>query len=166
MTILEQKCPSCGAPGSTRVCAFCGTLLVVPVDTADEKEALDDFHHLLTGQAEKEKQVLFLQHGFIPDDPSNLIDAGIRSVALVDYDSNETEPGNAAANRLRAITLKLKLMNTTPEVNRAIKEFESVLGKHEHIEQRESIVGWIMVTILAFLLMFGCIFLIVVFLVG
>ncbi|MCP4142616.1 MAG: hypothetical protein GY755_20445 [Chloroflexi bacterium] len=165
MSRLKENCPSCGAPGAGRICEFCGTLLAVPINTSEEKEALNDFHHLLAGQDEAEKRVAFLQHGFIPEDPSNLIDAGVRSVALIDFNADEDEPGNAAANRLRAIMLKLKIMEApTPDITRAISEFERVLNKHEHIEKRDSIIGWVLLAVIGIVLIGACFFAIAVML--
>lgn len=151
-------CPACGAPNDTKVCAFCGTLLTTLINTREEREALDEFHRLLAQQTEDEKRVEFLQNGFIPEDSDNLIDAGIRSVALIDMNSGYDNLSNGAANRLRAITLKLKIMEPTPEISRAVSEFTTLIDTHTKDERRDGITTWIAIVVVVFLVLGACMF--------
>jgi hypothetical protein len=111
----------------------------------------------LAKQTEPEKKAEFIQHGFIPENSDNLIDAGVRSVALIDFNmDDDDEPSNSASNRLRAITLKLRIMESTPEISRAVAEFETVLKKHDRSERNSNFVTWFFIVFIGIMLLIGC----------
>ena len=128
---MEQTaCQHCGGASQGLVCAFCGTLLNPTQDAATEEHALNDFHGLLV-TATPEKQARLLRHGFLPDSPQVLIEAGLRTMLLLRTDSAFSEVAAGAAGRLRTLGSKLRVLPETDESRRALKEFDAALREHE-----------------------------------
>jgi hypothetical protein len=126
----QPACPHCGGASQGLVCSFCGALLTPTQDSGTQKRALDDFHGLLAN-ATPESQAKLLRHGFLPDSPHVLIEAGLRTMLLLQTDSAFSEVATGAAGRLKTIESKLRLLPESDESRKALKEFDAALRDHE-----------------------------------
>ncbi len=133
----QAACPHCGGASQGLVCAFCGTLLHPTQDAETEERALNDFHGLLV-TATPENQARLLRHGFLPDSPSVLIEAGLRTLLLLRTDNAYSEVATCAAGRLRTLGSKLRVLPETDESRRALKEFDVALRDHERADAKNS----------------------------
>ena len=130
---MEDTCKNCGAPAEGRVCAFCGSALIVLDSKEEEKNALNEYTEALV-KADKDTQIKMLRGGFLPTDPEVLIDAGMRLITMIEAESISPEPGVSAENRLLTIKTKLELVEQTTQVVAARKRFDELLrGKKNEV---------------------------------
>jgi hypothetical protein len=135
-------CPGCGAPVSTVICTYCGTLTSKVENLDSERRALDEFHHLLARETDKEKQGALLRHGFIPENAPNIIEAGLRCATYTGgWKSSSGEPAASALTRLRSLIIRLKIAPETPETRRALQEFETILENQRAIDRKALLAG-------------------------
>ena len=123
-------CTRCGAKEQTgRLCAYCGSLLGAAASVEEQRAALDELQRLLAATTSVDARRKLLQTGYLPDDEGLLVQAGVSVVPLVEF----ANAGDAAAARLSAIALKLKLLSApAPATQKAIGEFEARCREHEH----------------------------------
>lgn len=121
------SCTNCGATIAGRVCAFCGTLDGAEGGRAEEPLAIAELHRFIS-EATPEHAAKLLLHGFLPAAPETLIDAGTRTLVLLD-EGSFSALGKAAARRLDAIAVKLKVSEGGPAAERAAAEFEARVAK-------------------------------------
>ncbi|RPH62382.1 MAG: hypothetical protein EHM81_02395 [Chloroflexi bacterium] len=138
----SSTCPGCGAPASTVICPYCGTLTAKVDDLEAERRALDAFHHLIATEKDKEKQGALFRHGFIPQHTPNLIEAGLRCATFTGgWNLSTSEPTTSALLRLRSLVIRLKIAPNTVEARRAIHEFEAILNRQSSIDRRALLTG-------------------------
>ncbi len=136
-------CASCGAALAGRVCAYCGVLAVVPDGVEAESLAVSELHRHLH-EATPERAASLLVHAFLPSAPAALVDAGTRTLPLLD-DAMTTDPvARSAAKRLEAIAAKLRIVGagaTVAEQGAAVFEarvarFQAALRAEEASSNR------------------------------
>jgi hypothetical protein len=132
----QSVCQQCGAAVKGYICEYCGSLRQATLDRAAEKEALNELHNIIAAQTEDETKSKLLRNGFIPDAPDVLIESGIRSIALIDLHNTTETVSVGAAQRLRAITAKLRLMGESGQASDALREFEQILQQIAKDNQR------------------------------
>lgn len=145
--MAEQKCPSCGATSSGRVCTYCGSRMPgVDGDSA----ALEEYFELVRSAEDKQLEEL-LTHGFIPKGEDNLIKAGLACVPLLDSNlaKDEGDPAEAAVKRLRAIISQLNIQGESEKSRKAVIEFEQHVEQFLRSARRETLLGCVLLTAIA-----------------
>lgn len=137
MSRSELHCDSCGAPFSGFICEHCGKLAAHLESAADENRALDEFHKQLQALKPKEQSKWLLESGFLPDNREVLIEAGIYCVPLL----KNSAIYDAAASRLEAIVLKLKLTADDTKAQRAVEDFRAHLKQYQKEKRTEAALG-------------------------
>ncbi len=146
MSRSEHHCDSCGAPYSGFICEHCGKLATHLESAADENRALDEFHKQLQKLKPKEQSQWLLESGFLPDNKEVLIEAGIYCVPFL----KNSAIYDAAASRLEAISLKLKLTADDPKAVRAVESFQAHIKQYKKEKRTEAALGMgCLLTILA-----------------
>jgi hypothetical protein len=136
MNQLKANCDSCGAPANGLICEHCGKPTAHLANAADENRALDEFHALLQN-LKPEEQRDWLTSGFIPDNKEVLIEAGIYCLPFL-----KTIPTyGAAASRLEAIILKLKLMHGDQRARQAVEDFEAQIATYKSTKRSDDLLG-------------------------
>jgi hypothetical protein len=136
MEQLKANCDSCGAPAKGVICAHCGKPTAHLADAADENRALDEFHKLLQ-KLEPEEQRNWMTSGFIPDHKEVLIEAGIYCLPFL----KTMSAYDAAASRLEAIILKLKLMHGDQQARQAIEDFTAQIAAYKSAKRSDDLLG-------------------------
>jgi hypothetical protein len=147
---VETKCGSCGAPVGGLICEHCGNLAARLDNAVEENQALDEYHKLLGKLKPEEQRNWLLESGFLPDNREILIEAGIYCVPLL----KKISLYDAAAARLEAIILKLKLMPESVQTRRAVADFQAKIEQYKLDKRKDDIYG------------FGCLLLILAALVA
>jgi hypothetical protein len=130
----KANCDSCGAPAKGLICEHCGKPTIYLVNAADENQALDEYHKLIQ-KLKPEEQRDWLASGFIPDSKEILIEAGIyclpflKNMALYD----------AAASRLEAVILKLKLMPNDQQTRQAVEDFQAKIESYKSTKRKDAL---------------------------
>lgn len=138
---MASSCDRCGAEIAGLVCRACGARLGKASDVEAERKALDELHLHLSG-AEPTAQHKLLATGFIPDHAPNLVEAGLRCVALLDSHDTTSPTSKGAVGRLSAIVAKLRIVGETPETTRALQEFAARVDDWKGRDRRlDRIVG-------------------------
>ncbi len=139
----QTTCPNCGAPVSRAICQYCGTQVVPNLSLDEQKQALDIYHGLLAAKNRPE-QLNLLRSGFLPDAPEVLVEAGLRCVPLME-DTTDSKLNEAAAARLRAIVLKLKLggqaSSAATTISSAVTEFEKQIEQQQKLSSYRALAG-------------------------
>ncbi|HYO90592.1 MAG TPA: hypothetical protein VEQ40_03120 [Pyrinomonadaceae bacterium] len=152
MSQPETNCNSCGAPISGLICGHCGKLTSRLNNAADENHALDEYHKLLQSRTPEEQRSWLLESGFLPDNREALIEAGIYCVPLL----KKISLYDAAAARLEAIILKLKLMPHNEQTRRAVADFQSKIEQYKLDKRKDDVLGFgCLLLILAAIVAFG-----------
>lgn len=138
MSQAETTCSSCGAPVGGLICAHCGQLTAQLNNAADENHALDEYHKLLQSQTPEQQRNRLLESGFLPDNREVLIEAGIYCVPLL----KKISLYDAAAARLEAIILKLKLMPESGQTRRAVEDFQAKIEQYKLEKRKDDIYGF------------------------
>ncbi|MBI5622194.1 MAG: hypothetical protein HY924_00300 [Elusimicrobia bacterium] len=141
------RCARCGAAAPGLVCSYCGALAAGPESGELERRALEEFCGLLQGR-DAEGQAKLLESGYLPSSPVALIEAGVRCVPFVQGD-RLNRSAEAAARRLEAVTVKLRLLPQTEETRRAVSEFEAMVREFRKAEASDLFWG---LTVLGILL--------------
>lgn len=141
---MSVSCSNCGASQSGNVCEYCGTLLTSLESLDAERKALARLHECIS-EADTDRQKRLLRNGFLPTYPEVLVDAGLRCVPLVNEAEIANEPRESAILRLRMIVAKLTLLQHTPEIDRAIAQFEESLDRFAASEKTYTIVGAVLI---------------------
>lgn len=157
--MTETICLQCSAPLNGLVCEYCGSLANLHMNRDEEMQALTEYHNILLKLEEKpEAEIKMLSKGFIPSNPDVLIEAGVRVIPLIDFTNTSDDVVEAAARRLDAISLKLRLLPPTPEIARALKEFEPVAEDFKVTHKRQDKVFTIWATIFIAIMVMACLF--------
>ena len=136
MDQLQDKCDSCGAHVKGLICEHCGKPTAHLASAADENRALDEFHKLLQ-KLKPEEQRNWLTSGFIPDNKEVLIEAGINCLPFL----KTMSVNEAAAARLEAIILKLKLMHGDEQAREAIEDFKAGIAAYKSAKLSDNLLG-------------------------
>ncbi len=136
--MAEQACVGCGATSAgVFVCHFCGVPVKPLTDPASQRQALDELHGRL---ASDDPPAKLLDNAFVPDDPRVLIEAGLRLLPVLENAAGES----AAAGRMRAIIVKLRLLGDDPALAKAAVEFQEALDAYRRSDRQ---MGYILGTI-------------------
>jgi hypothetical protein len=138
--MAQAKCAHCGAALDGPVCKYCGVATGAVEELDRQRRALDEFHNRLVS-LDKGEQVKLLKSGFMPDHNIVLIDAGLRCVSLLSDSPTNIAIGDAAALRLEAIVMKLKLKPSDYETEKAIARFSERLKEYKAQGNRDTIYG-------------------------
>jgi hypothetical protein len=136
MDQLKSICDSCGAPARGLICEHCGKPTAHLENAAAENRALDEYHELLQ-KLKPEEQRLWLESGFIPDSPEVLIEAGIYCLPFL----KNMALYEAAASRLEAVILKLKLMPGGRQTRQAVEDFQAKIEEYKSTRTKDNIMG-------------------------
>jgi hypothetical protein len=153
---IPINCTKCGALTTMIICEYCGTLSREIPDQDYEKQALLQFHELLSRQP-TDNLAKFIQNGFIPDQMPLLIDAGICIIPYINMQGREAVGSNDAITRLRTIIVKLKMFNESPVSRKAIQQFEGVIRHSERSGRLIYLSGLLVILIICILV--PCLFL-------
>lgn len=134
---LEANCDSCGAPVKGFICGHCGALTARLKSAADENRALDEYHGQLQKLKPQEQSKWLLESGFLPDSPEVLIEAGIYCVPFL----KNMSVYDAAAARLEAVILKLKLLPYEGQTRRAIEDFQNQIAEYKRQKKKDDLLG-------------------------
>lgn len=93
-------------------------------DPEQELELLEKFHSEVASR-EGEAQASLIRNGYLPDSESGLIEAGVRCIPLVQ--EGHLPVADAAAARLEAVVFKLRRLQETLEVRKAVEQFEALI---------------------------------------
>lgn len=136
MDQLKANCDSCGAPCKGLICEHCGKPTAHLANAADENRALDEYHKLIQ-KLKPEEQRDWLTSGFIPDNKEVLIEAGIYCLPFL----KTMSAYDAAASRLEAIILKLKLMHGDQQARQAIEDFKAQITAYKSTKRSDDFLG-------------------------
>jgi hypothetical protein len=137
MNQTKANCDSCGAPAHGLICEHCGKPTAHLANVADENRALDEYHRLLQN-LKPEEQRNWLTSGFIPDSKGVLIEAGIYCLPFL----KTMSVYDAAASRLEAVILKLKLMPGDEETRRAVEDFQAKIKSYKLAKRKDDLLGF------------------------
>ena len=138
--MVQAKCAHCGAALDGLVCKYCGAASSATEDLEKQKRALEEYHGLFVSR-DDDALVKLLKNGFLPDHGTLLIDAGLRCVSMLDDSAVDYKVTDAAALRLEAIVMKLKLKVPDRENEKAIEMFSAKLKEHKASGNRDAIYG-------------------------
>lgn len=134
----NTACKSCGSDGRGRVCHFCGTLLSVIESPEAEADAIAELHVAITEAPDDPARARLLANGPLPDDRDVLIDSALRASQLLDPKNYASETPNAAARRIEAVCMKLRVLAPSdPVADRAVAELEAKLSRHTKVVAKE-----------------------------
>lgn len=131
-----MKCRACGAESSGFVCLHCGTSLAPTTSASDEARATEELHQAVVHAKTDEERARILANGPIPDHTAEIVDAALRSAALLDPKKYATEVPTAAIARIESMRAKLRLLGEDAadrEIENRIKRYHVEAG----IESRE-----------------------------
>lgn len=131
-----ENCTYCGAQiiNSRFICPYCGSYISQTHSPQEEKSALIELHSIIV-QSPKEKQIDIIRNGFLPDNTPVLIDAGVRTVAMIDTKEPNDDRNLAAVSRLESIILKLSFAEKNNDTTYAIKVFKNTISKFNRYDR-------------------------------
>jgi hypothetical protein len=144
----EATCRACGAETSGYVCLFCGAPLAVATDATSERQALEELHQAIVHATEDEQRARILANGAIPDDDRVLVDAGLRTAALLDPERYVDQMPGAAIARIESIRAKLRMRSNAA----ADRELGARVAEYQRGAARESSTGFKIVLVIGVLL--------------
>ena len=157
--MIETTCHQCNAPLNGLVCEYCGSLANLHMNRDEEMQALTEYHNILLKPEEKpEEEVKMLSKGFIPLNPEVLIEAGIRLMPLIDLTNTGDDVVEAAARRLDAISLKLRLLPDMPEITQALEEFETFMKEFKALHAKQYREGGVIAVLMVVFVIAACLF--------
>lgn len=157
--MTETNCLQCSAPLNGLICEYCGSLANLHMNRDEEMQALTEYHNILLKLEEKpEAEIKMLSKGFIPSNPDVLIEAGIRVMPLIDLTNTGDDVVEAAARRLDAISLKLRLLPDTPEITQALNEFETFTEAFKVLHKKQDKEAGILVALILVFIIAACLF--------
>ena len=136
MDQLNVDCDSCGAPCKGLICEHCGKPTSHLSNAADENRALDEYHKLIQ-KLKPEEQRNWLISGFIPDNKEVLIEAGIYCLPFL----KSSSLNDAAASRLEAVALKLKLISRDEHTRQAVADFQANIRSYKLAKRKDDLLG-------------------------
>jgi hypothetical protein len=150
--MTKPNCPHCGAAFTGLICDYCGALAGMTSTAEEQRKALEELHQLIT-KCPRERQILLIKNGYLPDDTTALIDAGLKCLPLMDDDEAKADRSDASARRLEAVIAKLKLRPPDGEISQALVIFKERLDRNTRHKNRDialglSIFGGLAVTII------------------
>jgi hypothetical protein len=131
-----NNCDSCGALVHGLICEHCGKPTAHLANAAEENRALDEYHRLLQN-LKPEEQRNWLASGFIPDNREVLIEAGIYCLPLL----KTMSVYEAAALRLEAVIVKLKLMPADRQTLLALEDFQAKIENYKSTKRKDDLLG-------------------------
>lgn len=134
-----KNCQKCGAQTASMICEYCGAMAVLSQEAKDEKAGLEEFCRLLQTK-DAPAQAKLLETGYLPSIPPVLIEAGVRCVPLIRA-GHADALADSALRRLETVVLKLKLLEPSSEIRRAIAEFEPVIRDFKARESSDTFWG-------------------------
>ena len=134
---MKDNCDFCGAPARGLICEHCGKPTAHLESAVDENRALDEYHKYLHELKPQDQRNWLLSSGFIPDNRQVLIEAGIYCVPLL----KNMAIYDAAAARLEAIILKLKMVENDEQARRAVEDFHAEIEKYKAQKRSDNILG-------------------------
>lgn len=137
----QTNCHKCGASIDALVCRYCGTIRESTVDAKKQRLAIEELHNHVSNEIDDEKKNTLLRNGYLPDDSSVLIEAGLKCVPLTDYQGVSALVAQASAQRLEAIIVKLRLAPETKEITKAIQELDGVVRKYREEDRKSTFLG-------------------------
>ena len=126
---MSLNCANCNAPLSGHICDYCGTK-AGDSQIETEKKKLASFHQCVK-DSDPEKRHESLAHGYMPESPEVLLEAGFNMVPLIKSDELSYDNTKAAVARLQAIVTRLKSAEQTDAIAKAIVEFDEVIARYE-----------------------------------
>lgn len=157
--MTKTTCLQCSAPLNGLVCEYCGSLANLHMNQDEEMQALTEYHNILLKLEEKpEAEIKILSNGFIPSNPDVLIEAGVRMIPIIDLTNTYDDVVEAASRRLDAISLRLRLLPDTPEITRALKEFETFTEEFNVLHKKQSKETNILIALLLVFIIAACLF--------
>ena len=138
--MTKPTCPHCGAAFTGLICDFCGALAGMTSTVAEQRKALEELHQLIV-KCPRERQVMLIKNGYLPDESGPLIDAGLKCISLMDDDEVKPDRSDAAARRLEAVIVKLRLRPPDQEVSRALVLFKERLDRNTRHKNRDIALG-------------------------
>lgn len=157
--MIETTCHQCNAPLNGFVCEYCGSLANLYMNREEEMQALTEYHNILLKLEEKpEEEIKMLSKGFIPSNPDVLIEAGIRVMPLIDLTNTGDDVVEAAARRLDAISLKLRLLPDGSESTRALQEFDTFTEEFKLLHKKQDREGGIIAVLMILFMIAACLF--------
>jgi uncharacterized Zn finger protein (UPF0148 family) len=146
--MTKNNCPHCGAVFTGLICDYCGALAGMTSTPEEQRKALEELHNLIA-RSPRERQVALLKNGYLPDDTAALIDAGLKCVSLMDDDEVRADRTDAAARRLDAVVIKLRLRPPDSEISHALKLFKERIDKNNHAKFWYGFLGFSIFGVLA-----------------
>lgn len=157
--MIETTCLQCNAPLNGLICEYCGSLANLHMNRDEEMQALTEYHNILLKLEEKpEDEIKMLSKGFIPLNPDVLIEAGIRLMPLIDLTNTGDDVVEAAARRLDAISLKLRLLPDMPEITQALEEFETFTKEFKVLHTKQYREGGVIAVLMIVFVIAACLF--------
>ena len=157
--MIKTTCLQCNAPLNGLVCEYCGSLANLHMNRDEEMQALTEYHNILLKLEEKpEDEIKMLSKGFIPSNPEVLVEAGIRVMPLIDLTNTGDDVVEAAARRLDAISLKIRLLPDMPESKRALQEFETFIEEFKLLHKKQDREGGIIAVLMLVFMLAVCLF--------
>ena len=138
--MTKPNCPHCGAAFTGLICDYCGALAGMTSTVAEQRQALEELHQLIV-KCPRERQVLLIKNGYLPDETAPLIDAGLKCISLMDDDEVKADRSDAAARRLESVIAKLKLRPPDGEISRALVLFKERLDRNTRNKNRDTAIG-------------------------
>ncbi|MBI5804564.1 hypothetical protein HZA73_00810 [candidate division TA06 bacterium] len=138
--MTKPNCPHCGAAFTGLICDYCGALAGTTSTVEEQRRAIEELHKLIANSP-REKQVLLIKNGYLPDDTAALIDAGLKCISLMDEDEIKQDRTDAAARRLESVIVKLELRPGDAETTRALLRFRERVDKNTRHKNRDVALG-------------------------
>ena len=143
------KCEQCGALVGGLVCGYCGAVPGSVGGIDEQQRALEQYHALLRSR-DRNTRIRLLGSGFLPDYSKLLIDAGLTCVSLIDDFGFGVS--DAAAQRLEAIIMKLRLLPQDRETQKAIALLQEKSDQHKARSEKDTTRGLIAIAVFISLL--------------
>lgn len=157
--MIETTCLQCNARLNGLVCEYCGSLANLHMNRDEEMQALTEYHNILLKlEEEPDDEIKMLSKGFIPSNPDVLIEAGIRVMPLIDLTNTGDDVVEAAARRLDAIRLKLRLLPDMPETRQALEAFETFAEEFKILHKKQDREGGIIAVLMLVFVIAACLF--------
>jgi hypothetical protein len=138
--MTKPNCPHCGAAFTGLICDYCGALAGMTSTVAEQRQALEELHQLIT-KSPRERQVLLIKNGYLPDETAPLMDAGLKCISLMDDNEVKADRSDAAARRLEAVIAKLRLRPKDDEITKALQLFKERLDRNTRNKNRDTAIG-------------------------
>jgi hypothetical protein len=156
--MTSNKCRFCGGTYLGLICDFCGAVVGMTDTVERQRQALDELHKLIVNSP-REKQIMLIRNGYLPDDTNLLIDAGLKCISLINDSELRAGRSEAAQGRLEAVITKLQLRPRDDELAKALQLFRERLGKSARTKAKDTRLGltlFSVITIIIVILILRC----------